>query len=393
MQQRDRQRDGSAGPADYAASVLDAFGAADYELDLVTGALRPSPRLNALYGYSPGYPLTADDCCARCYPDDRPMLDTLVADTVRSGERRFQRELRLMLPGGATRWVLSRGEIVLGADGRPAVIRGAAIDITERRQAEAARHESEERLRLLVEDANAELEARVEERTAALAASDRARQLLLRELVLAQEEERLRVARDLHDQMGQQIAGLLLGLKQLEQRAEGGPLAPLLPPLQAIAHDLAKESHRMAMNLWPTALDDVGLAPALERLVLDLGAQVAIQVAFHGSGFDRGRLPLVLEITIYRAVQEALSNVREHAAARRVSLLLERHADQVVAIVEDDGRGFDPDKPLSDEGRPQLGLREMRERVAHVGGSLEVESAPGSGTTVFIRIPLSNYEL
>jgi PAS domain S-box-containing protein len=102
------------------------------------------------------------------------------------------------------------------------------------------------------------------------------------ERVLAeQEEERLRIARDLHDQLGQQITGLLLGLKQLEQRAEGSPLAPMLPPLQALAVDLAKEAHRLAVNIRPTDLDDVGLIPALERLVTSWGAQTQVNAAFH----------------------------------------------------------------------------------------------------------------
>jgi PAS domain S-box-containing protein len=253
-----------------------------------------------------------------------------------------------------------------------------ARDATAQREAEEA-----------LQRAHDELEQRVQERTAALAASNQARQELLRQLVRAQEEERLRIARDLHDQLGQQITALLLGFKQLEGAAQGTPLAAMLPPLQDLTQQLAKDAHHLAVNLRPTALDDVGLIPALERLVEDWGRQARITTAFHSQGIYRDRLPLVLETTLYRAVQEALTNVGKHAEARSVSVLLERRDDEVVAIVEDDGRGFDPDAAPARTERPPIGLRGMSERVAQVGGTLEIESSPGSGTTLFVRVPLS----
>lgn len=236
--------------------------------------------------------------------------------------------------------------------------------------------------------AHVALESRVQERTAALAASNRARQELLRQLVGAQEEERLRIARDLHDQLGQQITGLQLGLKQLEHAAQGSPLAALLPPLEALAQQMAKDTHRLAVNLRPTALDDVGLVPALERLVAEWGAQTNSAAAFHSRGLEHGRLAPTVETALYRVVQEALTNVRRHAAARSVSVLIERHADHVLAIVEDDGVGFDVEAALASGPSQRLGLRGMYERVAQLGGTLEIESAPGSGSTVFVRIPL-----
>jgi len=239
-----------------------------------------------------------------------------------------------------------------------------------------------------VERANTELEARIAARTAELEASNQARQELLRKLVTTQEEERLRIARDLHDQLGQQITALQLGLKQLEQWAEGGSLTSMLLPLQALALDLAREAHRLAIDLRPTALDDVGLVRALEQHVRNWGAQTGVKAEFHSRGLERPRLTLLLEIALYRMVQEALTNVRKHAAAHSISVLLEQRADQVVAIVEDDGDGFVVDEVLKDGERLPLGLLGMRERVTQMGGSLEIESSPGSGTTVFARVPL-----
>jgi two-component system CheB/CheR fusion protein len=113
------------------------------------------------------------------------------------------------------------------------------------------------------------------------------------------------------------------------------------------------------------------------------------QVDFHSTGLDEQRLPLPIETALYRMVQEGLTNVLKHAQARRVSLILQRSSDQVLAILEDDGRGFDAEAVLNSRGsRGRLGLLGMRERVALVGGTLTIESTPGRGSTVFARIPL-----
>lgn len=128
--------------ADYAAFVLDAFGAADYEIDLVTGTLRASPRLNELYGYPADHPLTLADCRERYHPADREDIAAVIATTMAAGTTRSQRAVRLMLPDGSVRWLLSRGEISLDAAGKPVLVHGAAIDITEQKRAEAALRES-----------------------------------------------------------------------------------------------------------------------------------------------------------------------------------------------------------------------------------------------------------
>jgi len=162
----------------------------------------------------------------------------------------------------------------------------------------------------------------------------------------------------------------------------------MLSPLQSLALKMATETHRLAVSLRPTALDDVGLVPALERLVVDWSAQTGVRAEFHNLGLSKGQLPLVLETTLYRAVQEALTNIRKYADAHTVSVLLEQRGGEVVAIVEDDGRGFDPNATTTGESRPRLGLRGMRERVAQLGGTLEIETSPGGGTTLFLRISL-----
>lgn len=211
---------------------------------------------------------------------------------------------------------------------------------------------------------------------------------VLRALAEVQEEERLRIARDLHDQLGQQITGLQLGLKQIEGLAQGTPIADLLPPLQALAQDLAREAHRLAVNLRPTTLDDAGLVAALEQLVESWRSQTGIGVAFYSQSMEQGRLPRPVEVALYRVAQEALTNVQKHAAATSVGVVVERSAGQAVLIVEDNGRGFDPDAPPGDQKRPGIGVLGMRERLAQLGGTLAIESAPGQGTTVLARVPM-----
>jgi len=355
--------------------VIEAATIGIWEWTLPTNKVRWNPQHFRLFGMTPAEELVSPTTFfAHVHPDDRDAVESLLAQALRDNTV-FRAEFRAVLADGTVRWMSGYGQGIEVVADSITRMSGVILDITARKEAELA-----------LQQANLELEARVAERTAALEASIQAHQELLRRLTTAQEEERLRLARDLHDELGQQITGLLLGLKQLEDQAQGGPLAPLLPPLQALAHDLAKESHRLATNLRPTALDDVGLVPALERLVADWSAKARVKAEFHSLGLQQGRLPLAIETTLYRGVQEALTNIRKYADARTVSVLLDQRGGEVVAIVEDDGCGFDPDAISADEQRPRLGLRGMRERVAQVGGALEIESS-GSGTTVFIRVP------
>jgi signal transduction histidine kinase len=145
----------------------------------------------------------------------------------------------------------------------------------------------------------------------------------------------------------------------------------------------------VARDLRPAALDGVGLLTAVRRYTEDWSQRYRIEVDVHGIGLDSARLPPHLETTLYRVVQEAMTNVLKHAQAGRVGLILERRRAHVLVIVEDDGRGFDADAVLDTPGaRRGLGLVGMRERVELAGGTLQIESTPGRGTTVFARIPL-----
>jgi signal transduction histidine kinase len=208
---------------------------------------------------------------------------------------------------------------------------------------------------------------------------------LLERLVQAQEQERLRLARELHDRMGQDLVGLSLGLKSLEPAVQEPHGRSTLQWLESLTAQIASNVHRTAWELRPTSLDDVGLVRALETYLADWSERFGIAVDFHSRCGDDTRFPPEVETTAYRVLQEALTNVLKHAAASTVSLVLERDDGWLRIILEDDGKGFDPDAAAS-QGR--LGLAGMRERLALVGGTLTIDSVRGTGTTLYIRVPL-----
>ena len=240
-----------------------------------------------------------------------------------------------------------------------------------------------------------ESEAKVMEADAALRKeivdrkyAEELRMHVLGELIRAQEDERRRVARDLHDQLGQQLTTLQLKLETLKgQAGDQQQLAAGFEDLQVLARNLDADVEFLAWELRPTSLDDLGLAPALGNYVKEWSERFRIVAEFHDTGLAGERLSPEIESNLYRIAQEALNNVAKHAQAATANVLLERRDNQISLIVEDDGVGFDSEAERSDAER--LGLTGIRERAALIGGSLEIETAPNKGTTLYIRIPVS----
>jgi signal transduction histidine kinase len=216
-------------------------------------------------------------------------------------------------------------------------------------------------------------------------------ELLLR-LNEAQENEQRRIARELHDQVGQTVTGLSIGLKRLEKTidtvANGKGVVAQVRWLQGLTAKIGRDIHRAASDLRPTALDDLGLLKALATYVAEWSERFGIRVDLQVLGSGGGAIPPEVETAAYRIVQEALTNVLKHAGASSVSVVLERRGDHLRIIVEDDGNGFDPAQ-LSEPGdaRPRLGLSGIRERLRLLGGKVTIESAPGAGTTLYIDLP------
>ena len=206
----------------------------------------------------------------------------------------------------------------------------------------------------------------------------------LQRVVTAQELERRRLARELHDETGQALTSILLGLRAIDDTAEAPAAKQAVEDVRELVRSTLQDVRQLAVDLRPKALDDFGLVAAVERLAHAFAEQTGIAVEFVPTLSER-RLPFEVETALYRIVQETLTNVVKHARASRVSVVLTRKDDSVSMIVEDDGVGFDPAR-TRDDG---LGLVGMRERVGLLGGRLTVESRPGAGTTFVAEVPLT----
>jgi signal transduction histidine kinase len=204
----------------------------------------------------------------------------------------------------------------------------------------------------------------------------------LRRVVSAQEGERRRLARELHDETGQALTSILLGLKLLEDSLEGDASSGAVANVRELVVATLQDVRRLAVELRPAALDDFGLVSALERLTETFAEQTGLAVDFE-SALGGERLPGDTETALYRIVQESLTNVVKHARAQRVSISLTRKGGFVKAVIEDDGIGFDAANTRDDA----FGLSGMRERVALLDGGLGVESSPGAGTTIAVEVP------
>ena len=213
--------------------------------------------------------------------------------------------------------------------------------------------------------------------------SERVGRDALARVVKAQEHERKRLARELHDETGQALTSILLGLKPLEQSARTDEERAAMASLRELVVSTLRDVRRLAVELRPSALDDFGLATAVERLADTFRDSTGMRVDVE-TQLGEVRLPPEVETALYRIVQEALANIVKHAEATHVSILLTRKDFSVAAVVEDDGKGFDE----TDTGDNVLGIVGMRERVGLVGGRLAIESGSGSGTTVAAEVPI-----
>jgi PAS domain S-box-containing protein len=267
-----------------------------------------------------------------------------------------------------------------------------ARDLTERKEFEdalrRAHDELEGRVRertLELAEANASLQAEVRERSTA---EERIRSLL-RQIVTVQEEERRRIARELHDTLGQQLAALRLSIDIIKSKMEGrAGVSEAAERMQSIFDRLNSDVDFLAWELRPAALDELGLDAAIQTFVRDWSEHFRIEAHYQGFGLDGPRLPPEVETNLYRILQEALQNVHKHAGAGHVSVVLERRDGLAVLVIEDDGKGYDPEAEVAGDSSKGMGVVNMRERAALVGGSLEIESASGAGATIFVHVPL-----
>jgi PAS domain S-box-containing protein len=323
-----------------------------WDWNLETGAVVYSSRWKEMLGYADDEIEPHVRAWERLlHPDDVERAH-LVNESAMRGAATYEGEFRLRHKDGHDVHVLSRGYPVRREPGGPVVrIVGTHFDLTERKRAEA----------------------------------ERARTEFLTRLVFAQEDERRRIAREMHDQFGEQLTALALRIRVLKDACAGHEdWRAHVESIEAIAQRLDRDVDTLVWELRPTALDDLGLRAALTNYVQEWSNRVGVSAKLHTSGLLDDRLPSDAETALYRIAQEALTNVAKHARAEHVDVILERRADTVLLIIEDDGVGFDP---AAAGGAGQgFGLVGMQERAGLVGAMLEVESSAGKGTTVLVRM-------
>jgi two-component system sensor histidine kinase UhpB len=290
-----------------------------------------------------------DGYLERVHPDDRKRVAETVTRALSEGTG-FTFEERVVRPDGEVRQLRSHGEVVRGADGKPLKVLGACLDITEQKAAETT-------LRALS-----------------------------RRLVEAEEVERRRIARELHDSVGQNLSALNINLDILSTQLEGSgaALARRLADSQALVDATLQSIESVMADLRPPLLDEYGLEAALRWYGEAFARRTGVALAVHAAPALPELRPEAA-VALFRIAQEALNNVAKHAAAGQVSIQLQQPEQQQLSmLICDDGRGFEPGSAR----RGRWGMTTMRERAEAAGGTLSVESAPGLGTTVRASVPL-----
>lgn len=208
---------------------------------------------------------------------------------------------------------------------------------------------------------------------------------LLDKVITAQEEERKRIARELHDETSQSLTSIILGLSMLEEAEENLETKRKLNELKEITEKTIEEVHHISWSLRPSALDDYGLLPAIKMYAIDYMRKYETEVDIQVIGFDGIRLPSMVEVTIYRVIQEALTNSARHSHAENISIIIKHVKNIVSLIIEDDGKGFDVSKMLNGQlTKDHLGLRGMQERIESIGGRFIIESNLELGTSIYV---------
>ncbi len=303
-----------------------------------------------LFGFTKSERLDLDCFLQRLHPDDRDRVRQVFAIAEDTGH--YESEYRAMLPNGQIRWIASRGRVEF-SKGRPVLIRGASLDITARRQAEEAA------------------------------------QSLSGRLIHAQEAERARLARELHDDLSQSLALLAVELDMFGRKppATSSEVSERMRDLSEQVKNLSSSVHRLSHELHPAKLEQLGLAAAVRGLCRELGAARNLAIEFEAQAVPRV-VPDEIALCLYRIVQEGLQNIIKHSGSATAKVQLMSIENELCLIISDQGCGFDS-TVATDDG--SLGLVSMRERVRLVRGQISVESRKGEGTRIKVQIPLGGW--
>ena len=219
-----------------------------------------------------------------------------------------------------------------------------------------------------------------------LQATEITRKQVLEKVISVQEDERKRISRELHDETSQSLTSVMVGLRLLESHSVHEDNKRSLCEMREVVASTLDEIRNMARQLRPSVLDDLGLFPAIQRYIADYPRRFGLDVDLHVRGLIDQRLNPQIEIAAYRIIQEALTNIARHAIAENACVIMEHRQNQLLIVIEDDGIGFNTQEFENKESG--LGIFGMKERAALAGGSLVIETKPGTGTSLYLKIPL-----
>jgi PAS domain S-box-containing protein len=327
------------------------------EWDLRTNLFTYSEEYARLYGLAPNHsPLTVDEVPKHIHPDDRERLQASIWNALERTHA-WDTEYRVQWPDGSVHWLNSKGAVLLDASGRPYRSTGVTLDITERKRAEAELATNRDEIR-------------------ALAAR----------LVTAQEEERRRLSRDVHDQICQDLASIAIELGGCA--AKPPRREDLVAKFKALQHRVvqaAHEAHNIALRLHSPILDDLGLVNALRDLCRQFsGRAPGVAFKFKSCALPES-IPPEVASSVFRVAQESLRNAAKHSCAKQGSVALTWQDRTIMLTITDDGIGFDPQRARENGG---LGLIGMEESARSVSGKLTIAAQPGSGTRIALEVPL-----
>jgi PAS domain S-box-containing protein len=339
-----RRRDAELAEAQRLARV------ASWQWDPETDTVTWSEELYRITGLNPNLPAVSYKEHPKLYTAESwERLRHAVEETLRTGKP-YELDVEMVRPDGTTIWLIARGEAQRDTTGRIVRLRGTVQDITERKGAEQA----------------------------LLSMSGR--------LITAHEQERTRIARELHDDLSQRMALLQIGLEQFEQDTTGllSKDRQNLHNIVEVASEVSSNIHNLSHQLHPFKLDTLGLVASLRGLCKEFSAQHSLQVQFVNNDIP-GQIPKNVALCLFRIVQEALRNVVKHSGAAEAKVELSCHGDRIDLCISDPGVGFNSE---SAKGEAGLGLTSMRERLRLVGGHLSIESEPSHGSRISVRVPL-----
>jgi len=318
-----------------------------FDLDIRTEVDIWTPETEALYGLPPGgFGGTLAAFENLIHPDDRQTVIGLARETMRTGQS-TEGEWRTIWPDGSVHWIAGRGQVLRDESGEPSRMVGVNIDITERKRAEEALSG------------------------------------MTRKLMEAQEQERVRIGRDLHDDVSQRLA--MLGLELDQILANPSDVKRLVRKVRKRLIEISSDVQALSHDLHSSKLEYLGVAAGIKSWCKDFGARHRMQIDFKSN--VSSALPLEAGVPLFRLLQEALHNVIKHSGVRQAEVQLRADSEEIHLIVSDLGKGFDVEAVLAGNG---LGLTSMRERVRLVNGTIVIESKPGGGTTISVHVPLGS---